>query len=69
EAAHRFAKLLVAAEKREAGLREKYDELIMFVVTKHPKETRHETAMRYIMERENENLGPAQVLKKPVENK
>ena len=41
-------------------LQGKYDELIMFVATKHPDESRHETAMRYIMERENKNLGPAQ---------
>lgn len=33
-------------------VREKYQELIYQVQTKHPNETRHETALRYIMERE-----------------
>lgn len=46
---------------------EKYNELIMFVATKHPSETRHETAMRYIVERENQNLGP-QSSKQKVNN-
>ena len=31
-----------------------YDELILAVAKKHPGETRHETALRYIMERENQ---------------
>lgn len=39
---------------------EKYNELIMHVASKHPGETRHETAARYITERENQNLGPNQ---------
>jgi len=30
----------------------KYYELLWAVETKHPNETRHETALRYIMERE-----------------
>ena len=30
----------------------KYDELIMAVERKHPNETRHETALRYIKETE-----------------
>lgn len=30
----------------------KYHELIMAVATKHPEETRHETALRYIQEAE-----------------
>ena len=36
-----------------AALREKYYELIMAVSCKCPNETRHETALRYILEREN----------------
>lgn len=34
-------------------LRAKYDELIYAVAQKHDGETRHETALRYILEREN----------------
>lgn len=34
-------------------IKEKYMELIMAVATKFPGETRHETALRYILEREN----------------
>lgn len=45
------------AETREEieELREKYHELLYAVATKHPDETRHETALRYIQERE---IGP-----------
>ena len=39
---------------------QKYNELIMYVATKYPNESRHETAIRYIVERENQNLGPNQ---------
>ena len=34
-------------------LRAQYEELIMAVSKKFPEETRHQTALRYIMEREN----------------
>ena len=34
-------------------LRKKYDSLLYAVATKHGDETRHETALRYIREREN----------------
>lgn len=34
-------------------LHKKYYELIMAVEQKHPNESRHETALRYIREREN----------------
>ena len=40
-------------------LRPLYDELIYAVATKHDDETRHETALRYITERENRVEGPA----------
>lgn len=37
-----------------------YDELIMAVASKYPNETRHQTALRYIKERENQCDGPVQ---------
>lgn len=40
-------------------LRPLYNELIYAVATKHDDETRHETALRYIIERENRIEGPA----------
>lgn len=33
---------------------EKYNELIMAVAKKYPNESRHETALRYIVEREEQ---------------
>ena len=41
-------------EQREINgkLKELYDELIMAVESKFPKETKHETALRYIKDRE-----------------
>jgi len=41
-------------QQAAAGQRavEKYNELISHVETKHPNETRHETAIRYIIEKE-----------------
>ena len=41
----------IAADRNE--LRNKYYDLIMEVAQKWPEETRHETAKRYIREREN----------------
>jgi len=38
----------------------KYRELIMAVAQKFPDESRHETALRYIRERENQCDGPCQ---------
>ena len=50
------------ADEVEA-LEAKYYELILAVVMKHEGETRHETAMRYIVERENiETSGSVQEL-------
>jgi hypothetical protein len=34
------------------GVNQRYNELIMAVESKEPNETRHETALRYITERE-----------------
>ena len=39
------------------GLQKRYYELIMAVSTKHPNETRHETALRYIQEAEARDFG------------
>jgi len=50
-----------------AALRDKalaYDELIYAVATKHPNETRHQTALRYIMQRESQQAhGPDKALR------
>jgi hypothetical protein len=45
---------------------EKYDELIMAVVNKYPNETRHETALRYIRERENPSSSMAGAKIEPI---
>ena len=39
-------------------LRSLYNELLYAVASKHEGETRHETALRYIQERENRTEGP-----------
>ena len=39
-------------------LRDQYHELLYAVATKHDGETRHETALRYICEREERTEGP-----------
>ena len=38
------------------SLSERYDELIMAVCRKHPNETRHQTALRYIQETESREV-------------
>ena len=40
------------------SLRTRYHELLYAVASKHEGETRHETALRYIRERENHTEGP-----------
>lgn len=40
-------------------IKEKYNELIMSVAKKFPNESRHETALRYIVERESFKAGEA----------
>lgn len=45
-------------EDTEAEVRELYCELILAVESKHPGVTRHETALRYIQEREAKCEGP-----------
>jgi len=44
-----------------AQLDAKYNELIFSVANKYPDETRHETALRYIQEREQRVSGPSEV--------
>jgi len=51
--------LLVELDDAEA----KYQELIMAVAKKYPGESRHETALRYIMQAEAVDCGPAQCVK------
>ena len=46
-------------EARVASLDTKYYGLLWAVATKHPNETRHETALRYIQECENRDYGGA----------
>ena len=41
-------------EQQLSTLREKYNELLYGVENKFPEETRHETALRYILERERQ---------------
>jgi diketogulonate reductase-like aldo/keto reductase len=44
-----------------------YNELIMAVASKHPNETRHQTALRYIMEREEMRSISAECRRKEAE--
>jgi len=45
---------------KDDGLSFLYHQLLYAVCSKHPGETRHETALRYIHERESKREGPAQ---------
>lgn len=49
-----------ALEAKLQAAQERYNDLIMEVQNKHPGESRHETAKRYIHERENKPAGTAQ---------
>ena len=49
---------VIEAAKFLGAKADKYDELIMAVETKVPDESRHETALRYIRERETHNNHP-----------
>ncbi len=40
----------------------KYNELMMAVVCKFSNESRHQTALRYIQERENQEVAPAKAI-------
>lgn len=46
-------RILLKVKPERKDLHLKYDELIMAVENKYPNESRHETALRYIEEREN----------------
>jgi hypothetical protein len=49
-------------------LEKKYYELLYAVGKKYPNESRHETALRYIKEREERVIGPPQVAKVSCES-
>lgn len=46
-------KVVYVPPKKASGIRAKYNELIMSVGNKYPNETRHQTALRYILQAEN----------------
>ena len=46
------------AEPEPDAIAAKYNELLMAVAQKHPDETRHETALRYITQAENQSNAP-----------
>ena len=56
---HRVARERDNERKLRLEAEEHYDELILSVEKKHPGETRHETALRYIGERENQECRAA----------
>lgn len=49
--------------RKSNELRKKYNELLFAVSRKFPGETRHQTALRYIMEAESKSSGPAKATK------
>ncbi len=51
-------KRVVGKSETPCSIEVKYQELIMAVAQKFPDETRHETALRYIRERETHCNGP-----------
>jgi len=51
-------------ENRKLRFIEQYHELIMAVESKYPNESRHETALRYIRERENKSFTGSEIVKK-----
>jgi hypothetical protein len=57
-------KELRSLRAENARQRSEYMELIYAVATKHPNETRHQTALRYIMQRESQQAhGPDKALR------
>jgi hypothetical protein len=48
-----YVEKIIDLEAELNAIKEKYYSLIMAVSHKHPNETRHETAFRYILERES----------------
>lgn len=57
-AMNRMKAKLCAADASEA-VQDKYHELLYAVSRKHPGESRHETALRYIRQAESQDHGPA----------
>ena len=63
----RNAQAEIARQQAEIGrLTAKYDELIYAVASKFPNESRHETALRYILQREEHVCGRAAALISPT---
>jgi len=60
ELMRRAASALKSANERAEAAEKNYHDLIMAVAQKFPNETRHETAKRYIIERENKVSEPGQ---------
>ena len=58
-----LVELLLWRGRRIDELYAKYSELIMAVAQKSPDESRHETALRYIQQRESTCYGPEQTEK------
>lgn len=58
--------MVLALVQEIQHVRELYAELLYGVATKHDGETRHETARRYIMQREARVDGPSQSIAKPA---
>ena len=52
-------KRIAALEAENVELRKSYNELIMGVARKFPNETRHQTALRYILQAEAQKLDAA----------
>jgi hypothetical protein len=50
---------LAAAKAEVEALRAKYNDLIMCVGSKHPGDSRHDTAKRYLIRAETLVIGPA----------
>jgi hypothetical protein len=66
-ALERFAALVAAlAEPEPDAIAAKYNELLMAVAQKHPDETRHETALRYITQAENQSNAPKRISDDPI---
>lgn len=63
EVVESFIRETIAKEREEAS--EKYHELILAVGNKHPNETRHETALRYIRQAEE---GSSEAASSPQRN-
>ena len=57
---------LTTLRAQVAGLEERYNELLFAVGNKYKGETRHQTALRYIRERESASSDAASAVKEPA---